>query len=223
MTPQLTERDEMQDYQREFIEFAIERGVLRFGEFTLKSGRVSPYFFNAGLFNSGQALARLGRYYAAAIQAAAIPYDVMLGPAYKGIPLAATTCVALANEYGRDVPYVFNRKEAKTHGEGGNLVGAPLEGRVLIIDDVITAGTAIREVMALIETAGATPAATLIALDRQEKGKGELSAIQEVERDFSMPVISIITLADLIEYLEQQGDRSAQVESIRAYRRAYGI
>ncbi|MEH6823829.1 MAG: orotate phosphoribosyltransferase [Motiliproteus sp.] len=213
----------MQDYQREFIEFAIERGVLRFGEFTLKSGRVSPYFFNAGLFNSGLALARLGGFYAAAIQAAAISYDVMLGPAYKGIPLAATTCVALANDYGRDVPYVFNRKEAKTHGEGGNLVGAPLEGRVLIIDDVITAGTAIREVMALIETAGATPAATLIALDRQEKGKGELSAIQEVERDFGMPVISIISLGDLLEYLEQQGDRSAEVESIRAYRQAYGI
>lgn len=213
----------MQDYQREFIEFAIERGVLRFGEFTLKSGRVSPYFFNAGLFNSGQALAKLGRYYAAAIETAAIPYDLILGPAYKGIPLAATTCVALANDYGRDVPYVFNRKEAKAHGEGGNLVGAPLEGRVLIIDDVITAGTAIREVMALIETAGAMPAATLIALDRQEKGKGELSAIQEVERDFGMPVISIITLTDLIEYLEEQPERSAEVESIRAYRKAYGI
>ncbi|MFT6914021.1 MAG: orotate phosphoribosyltransferase [Motiliproteus sp.] len=217
----------MQDYQREFIEFAIERGVLRFGEFTLKSGRVSPYFFNAGLFNSGQALAKLGRYYAAAIEAAAIPYDLMLGPAYKGIPLAAATCVALANDYGRDVPYVFNRKEAKTHGEGGSLVGAPLEGRVLIIDDVITAGTAIREVMALIETAGATPAATLIALDRQEKGKAELSAIQEVERDFGMPVISIITLTDLIEYLdekaEQQPECAVQVESIRAYRKAYGI
>ncbi len=213
----------MQDYQREFIEFAIERGVLKFGEFTLKSGRVSPYFFNAGLFNTGGALAKLGRYYAAAIDAAAVPFDVMLGPAYKGIPLAATTCVALANDYGRDLPYVFNRKEAKDHGEGGNLVGAPLEGRVLIIDDVITAGTAIREVMTLIETAGAEPAATVIALDRQEKGTGELSAIQEVERDFGMPVISIISLADLIEYLEQQGDRADQVESIKAYRLAYGI
>ncbi len=213
----------MQDYQREFIEFAIERGVLKFGEFTLKSGRVSPYFFNAGLFNTGGALAKLGRYYAAAIDAAAVPFDVMLGPAYKGIPLAATTSVALANDYGRDLPYVFNRKEAKDHGEGGNLVGAPLEGRVLIIDDVITAGTAIREVMTLIETAGAEPAATVIALDRQEKGTGELSAIQEVERDFGMPVISIISLADLIEYLEQQGDRADQVESIKAYRLAYGI
>ncbi len=213
----------MHDYQREFIEFAIDRGVLRFGEFTLKSGRVSPYFFNAGLFNSGGALARLGRYYAAAIEAAAVPFDVMLGPAYKGIPLAATTCVALANDYGRDLPYVFNRKEVKAHGEGGNLVGAPLEGRVLIIDDVITAGTAIREVMALIESAGATAAATVIALDRQERGKGELSAIQEVERDFGMPVISIITLADLIDYLEQQGDQGVQVAAIRNYRQAYGI
>ena len=213
----------MQDYQREFIEFAIERGVLRFGEFTLKSGRKSPYFFNAGLFDSGEALARLGRYYAAAIEASAISFDVMLGPAYKGIPLAATTSVALANEYGRDVPYVFNRKEAKDHGEGGNLVGAPLEGRVLIIDDVITAGTAIREVMSLIEGAGATPAATLIALDRQEKGKGELSAIQEVERDFGMPVVSIISLADLIEYLQARGDREQEVASIRAYREQYGI
>lgn len=213
----------MQDYQREFIEFAIERGVLKFGEFTLKSGRVSPYFFNAGLFNTGEALAKLGRYYAAAIDAAAVPFDVMLGPAYKGIPLAATTCVALANDYNRDLPYVFNRKEAKTHGEGGNLVGAPLEGRVLIIDDVITAGTAIREVMTLIEAAGATPAATVIALDRQEKGKGELSAIQEVERDFGMPVISIISLADLVAYLDQRGDRAEQVAAINAYRQSYGI
>lgn len=213
----------MQDYQREFIEFAIERGVLKFGQFTLKSGRISPYFFNAGLFNTGQALAKLGRYYAAAIDAAAIPFDVMLGPAYKGIPLATTTCVALANDYQRDLPYVFNRKEAKDHGEGGNLVGAPLEGRVLIIDDVITAGTAIREVMTLIENAGATPAATVIALDRQEKGKGELSAIQEVERDFGMPVISIVSLADLVEYLEQQGDCSDQVAAINAYRQAYGV
>ncbi|WP_421868512.1 orotate phosphoribosyltransferase [Motiliproteus sp.] len=213
----------MQDYQREFIEFAIERGVLKFGEFTLKSGRVSPYFFNAGLFDSGEALARLGRYYAAAIETAKIDYDVMLGPAYKGIPLAATTCVALATEHGKDVPYVFNRKEAKDHGEGGNLVGAPLQGRVLIIDDVITAGTAIREVMALIDQAGAKPAATVIALDRQEKGKAELSAIQEVEQDFAMPVVSIITFADLIEYLQQRGDRATEVEAVLAYRERYGI
>ncbi len=213
----------MQDYQREFIEFAIERGVLRFGEFTLKSGRVSPYFFNAGLFNSGEALARLGGYYAAAIENAGLAYDVMLGPAYKGIPLAAATCVALYNEHNKDVPYVFNRKEAKTHGEGGNLVGAALEGRVLIIDDVITAGTAIREVMTLIAEAGATPAATVIALNRQERGKAELSAIQEVERDYAMPVVSIISLDDLVAYLREQGDKSEQVVAIEAYRSAYGI
>lgn len=213
----------MLDYQREFIEFALEKKVLRFGEFTLKSGRKSPYFFNAGLFNSGQSLAKLGRFYAAALNNAGIDYDVMLGPAYKGIPLAAATSVALANEYDQDVPYLFNRKEAKDHGEGGNLVGAALEGRVLIIDDVITAGTAIREVMAIIEQAGASPAATLIALDRQEKGKGELSAIQEVERDYNMPVISIITLNDLAEYLEEQGNMTTELDAIRAYRDQYGI
>lgn len=213
----------MQDYQREFIEFAIEKEVLRFGEFTLKSGRTSPYFFNAGLFNTGAALARLGKCYAAAIQESGIEYDVMLGPAYKGIPLAAATCVALATEFGQDVPYVFNRKEAKTHGEGGNLVGAPLEGRVLIIDDVITAGTAIREVMDIIDQAGATPAGTVIALNRQEKGKGELSAIQEVERDYNMPVASIVSLNDLLTYLGEKGGMDAQIEAISAYRTQYGI
>ncbi len=213
----------MQDYQREFIEFAIEKEVLRFGEFTLKSGRTSPYFFNAGLFNTGEALARLGKCYAAAIQQSGIEYDVMLGPAYKGIPLAAATCVALATEFGQDVPYVFNRKEAKTHGEGGNLVGAPLEGRVLIIDDVITAGTAIREVMDIIEQAGATPAGTVIALNRQEKGKGELSAIQEVERDYAMPVASIVSLNDLLTYLSEKGSMDAQIEAISAYRAKFGI
>jgi len=213
----------MQDYQREFIEFAIDKEVLRFGEFTLKSGRTSPYFFNAGLFNSGDALARLGKCYAAAIQQSGIEYDVMLGPAYKGIPLAAATCVALATEFGQDVPYVFNRKEAKTHGEGGNLVGAPLEGRVLIIDDVITAGTAIREVMEIIEQAGATPAGTVIALNRQEKGKGELSAIQEVERDYSMPVASIVSLNDVLTFLTEKGGMDQQIEAISAYRTQYGI
>lgn len=213
----------MQDYQREFIAFAIDKEVLRFGEFTLKSGRTSPYFFNAGLFNSGEALARLGRCYAAAIQQSGIEYDVLLGPAYKGIPLAATTCVALATDFGQDVPYVFNRKEAKSHGEGGNLVGAPLEGRVLIIDDVITAGTAIREVMTIIEQAGATPAGTVIALNRQEKGKGELSAIQEVERDYNMPVASIVSLENVLTYLEELGNKSQEVDAIRAYRKAYGI
>ncbi len=213
----------MLDYQRDFIEFAIEQNVLRFGEFTLKSGRTSPYFFNAGLFNTGRALARLGEFYAAAIANADIEFDVLLGPAYKGIPLAATTAVAMANQYDKDVPYVFNRKEAKTHGEGGNLVGAPLEGRVMIIDDVITAGTAIREVMAIIEQAQATPASVVIALNRQEKGTGELSAIQEVERDYNMPVTSIVSLNDLIAYMEEKGGMANELAAIRAYREQYGV
>ncbi|MDH2433540.1 orotate phosphoribosyltransferase [Pokkaliibacter sp. MBI-7] len=213
----------MHAYQREFIEFAIQQQVLRFGEFTLKSGRTSPYFFNAGLFNSGLALARLGKCYAEAILQSGIEFDVILGPAYKGIPLAAATAVALAEHHGRDVPYVFNRKEAKDHGEGGNLVGAPLQGRVLIIDDVITAGTAIREVMALIEQHGATPAGVVIALNRQEKGKGELSAIQEVERDYSMPVASIISLEQIVEFLAEQGDKEAELAAIRQYRQSYGV
>ena len=213
----------MQDYQREFIEFALAQGALRFGEFTLKSGRVSPYFFNAGLFNSGAALAKLGRCYAAAIQAAAVDYDVLLGPAYKGIPLAATTAVALADQHQQDVPYAFNRKEAKDHGEGGTIVGAALDGRILIIDDVITAGTAVREVMALIDQQGARSAGVVIALDRQEKGQGELSAIQEVERDFGIPVISIITLADLIVYLQGQGGMDEALALITRYRDDYGV
>ncbi len=213
----------MQDYQREFIEFAIEQNVLRFGEFTLKSGRTSPYFFNAGLFNTGSALAKLGRFYAQAIKNSGVNYDVLLGPAYKGIPLAATTAVALADHHDDDVPYVFNRKEAKTHGEGGNLVGAPLEGGVMIIDDVITAGTAIREVMEIIEQAGAKPAGVVIALNRQEKGKGELSAIQEVERDYGMPVVSIVSLGDLIDYLTEKGDMGAELAAIRQYRDEFGI
>lgn len=215
----------MQDYQREFIEFAIEQNVLRFGEFTLKSGRISPYFFNAGLFKSGQALARLGRFYAQAISASKVEYDVVFGPAYKGIPLAAVTAVALADHHDRDVPYVFNRKEAKDHGEGGVLVGADLEGKVLIIDDVITAGTAIREVMQIIDANGAQPGGVVIALDRQERGKGELSAIQEVERDFKMPVVSIITLEQVLQYLDEKGDDNAKqhAEAIRNYREQYGI
>lgn len=213
----------MQDYQREFIEFAIEQNVLRFGEFTLKSGRTSPYFFNAGLFNTGTALAKLGRFYAQTIKDSGIEYDVLLGPAYKGIPLAATTAVALSDQHGDDVPYVFNRKEAKTHGEGGNLVGAPLEGGVMIIDDVITAGTAIREVMEIIEQAGAKPAGVVIALNRQEKGKAELSAIQEVERDYGMPVASIVSLNDLIEYLSEKGGMDEELAAIRKYREDYGI
>lgn len=213
----------MQDYQRDFIEFAIEQKVLRFGQFTLKSGRTSPYFFNAGLFNSGKALAKLGRYYAQAIKDSGVNFDVLLGPAYKGIPLAATTAVALSDQHDEDVPYVFNRKEAKTHGEGGSLVGAPLEGGVMIIDDVITAGTAIREVMDIIDQAGAKPAGVVIALNRQEKGKGELSAIQEVERDYKMPVISIVSLSDLIEYLSEKGDMAEELEAIRKYQEDYGI
>ncbi|ANG64889.1 orotate phosphoribosyltransferase [Marinobacterium aestuarii] len=213
----------MQDYQRAFIEFAIERGVLRFGEFTLKSGRTSPYFFNAGLFNSGDALARLGKYYAAAIENAGIPFDVLFGPAYKGIPLATTAAVSLATDFQRDVPYVFNRKEAKAHGEGGNLVGAELKGRILIIDDVITAGTAIREVMQIISKAGATPAGVVIALNRMERGQGELSAIQEVERDYGMPVASIVTLNDVIAYLQEKGGMEPQIDAILNYRKEYGI
>ncbi|MDK2776671.1 MAG: orotate phosphoribosyltransferase [Pseudomonadota bacterium] len=214
----------MQAYQKEFIEFAIAQGVLKFGEFTLKSGRVSPYFFNAGLFNSGRALARLGRFYAAALEDSAIEYDVVFGPAYKGIPLAASLSVALADHYDKDMPYVFNRKEAKTHGEGGNLVGAPLQGRVLIVDDVITAGTAIREVMTMINNAdGALPAAALIALDRQEKGQGELSAIQEVERDFGMKVISIVGLNQVLDYVSGQDALKQYADAIGAYRDQYGV
>jgi len=217
-------RFRMQTYQKEFIEFAIAQGVLKFGEFTLKSGRVSPYFFNAGLFNSGAALAKLGRFYAAALEASGVDYDVVFGPAYKGIPLAATLSVALAAHYNKDMPYVFNRKEAKTHGEGGNLVGAPLTGRVLIVDDVITAGTAIREVMAMINAAeGATPAAALIALDRQEKGQGELSAIQEVERDFGMKVISIVGLNQVLDYVSEKTELAQYAAAISAYRDRYGV
>ena len=213
----------MQTYQRDFIRFASERGVLRFGEFTLKSGRVSPYFFNAGLFNSGLALARLGRFYAQAVVDSDIPFDVLFGPAYKGIPLAAATAMALAEQHGRDLPWCFNRKEAKDHGEGGTLVGAPLQGRVLIVDDVITAGTAIREVMQIIRAQAASPAGVLIALNRQERGSGELSAIQEVERDFGMPVVSIVTLDQLIVYLAGDASLKHYLPAVEAYRAQYGV
>ncbi|MDH0334594.1 orotate phosphoribosyltransferase [Metapseudomonas otitidis] len=213
----------MQAYQRDFIRFAIERGVLRFGEFTLKSGRTSPYFFNAGLFNSGLALARLGRYYASAIVDSGLSFDVLFGPAYKGIPLAASTAVALAEHHGRDLPWCFNRKEAKDHGEGGTLVGAPLAGRVLIIDDVITAGTAIREVMQIIQGQQAQAAGVLIALNRQERGKGELSAIQEVERDFGMPVVSIVSLEQVLEYLAGDAELKSYLPAVERYRADYGI
>lgn len=214
----------MQDYQRDFIRFAVEQGVLRFGEFTLKSGRTSPYFFNAGLFNTGIALAKLGRFYAAALEDANLDYDVLFGPAYKGIPVAASTAIALADNYDKDKPYVFNRKEAKTHGEGGNLVGAPLEGNILIIDDVITAGTAIREVMQLIGThEKAKSCGVLIALDRQEKGNGELSAIQEVERDFGIPVVSIVNLNQVLQFVSEEADFAQHLDAVTAYREQYGV
>ncbi|MGA1690101.1 MAG: orotate phosphoribosyltransferase [Sedimenticolaceae bacterium] len=212
----------MQDYQTEFLNFALEKGVLRFGEFTLKSGRISPYFFNAGLFNSGSALARLGRFYAQAIVDSGIKFDVLYGPAYKGIPLAAITAAALYDHHQIDIPYAFNRKEAKSHGEGGSIVGHALEGQILIIDDVITAGTAIRESMDIIEAEGAKPAGVVIALDRQEKGKGDKSAIQEVEQDYGIPVASIAKLENVIGFLEQQGDAD-HLANIRAYRDQYGI
>ncbi|WP_042153311.1 MULTISPECIES: orotate phosphoribosyltransferase [unclassified Pseudoalteromonas] len=213
----------MKDYQKEFIEFALEKQVLKFGEFTLKSGRTSPYFFNAGLFNTGRDLARLGRFYAAALADAKIPYDVLFGPAYKGIPIATTTAVALADHYDIDMPYCFNRKEKKTHGEGGSLVGSELKGRIMLVDDVITAGTAIRESMEIILANGASLSGVLIALDRQEKGKAELSAIQEVERDFGTKVISIVKLADLITYLEDKGDMAEHLDTVKAYRDKYGV
>ncbi|MEW7980384.1 MAG: orotate phosphoribosyltransferase [Candidatus Sedimenticola endophacoides] len=213
----------MQDYQRDFLDFALDRGVLRFGSFTLKSGRVSPYFFNAGLFNTGAALARLGRFYARAIVESGIGFDVLYGPAYKGIPLAAVTAAALFDHHGIDLPYAFNRKEAKDHGEGGNIVGHPLEGRVLIIDDVITAGTAIRESMEVIEAQGATPAGVVIAFDRQERGKGERSAIQEVETDYGMPVTAIVRLRELVDFLETDTGSAGALQEIRAYRDRYGV
>ena len=213
----------MQTYQREFIRFAIERGVLRFGEFTLKSGRTSPYFFNAGLFNTGSALAQLGRFYAAAVADSGIDFDVIFGPAYKGIPLAAATAISLAEHHQRDLPWCFNRKEAKDHGEGGTLVGAPLTGRVLIVDDVITAGTAIREVMQIIQAQGAQAAGVLIALNRQERGKGQLSAIQEVEHDYGMPVASIVSLTQVLDYLAQDELLKKHLPDVAAYRDQYGI
>jgi orotate phosphoribosyltransferase len=217
----------MKDYQREFIEFALTKQVLRFGEFTLKSGRTSPYFFNAGLFNTGGDLARLGRFYAQALADSNIEFDLLFGPAYKGIPIATTTAVALADHHDMDIPYCFNRKEAKTHGEGGSLVGSPLQGKIMLVDDVITAGTAIRESMEIIKAHGAELSGVLIALDRQEKGQGELSAIQEVERDFGTQVIAIVTLADVVTYLEEkissQPALAKSLESINKYRESYGI
>ena len=213
----------MEKYQHDFIQLAIRHQALCFGEFTLKSGRTSPYFFNAGKFQTGNALAELGRYYAAAITASGIPFDVVFGPAYKGIPLAATTAIALSDHYQRDLPYCYNRKEAKDHGEGGTLVGAPLQGKILIVDDVITAGTAVREVMGLIKAADAEPAAVLIGLNRQERGQGPLSAIQEVEQNFGIPVVSIINLNHIIDYLETQSSQGDMVDQIKHYRATYGV
>ncbi len=212
----------MKDYQRDFLSFAITTGVLKFGEFTLKSGRVSPYFFNSGLFNSGASLARLGRYYAEAIQASGIAFDILFGPAYKGIPLAAAASIALADHHQRDVLYAFNRKEAKDHGEGGMTVGAALEGQVLIIDDVISAGTSVRESVDIISAAGAGLAGVIISLDRQERGTGEVSAIQQVETDLGVPVASIVTLADLLDYLAEQQGYAREQAAIQAYRDQYG-
>ena len=213
----------MKAWQREFIEFAISKQVLKFGEFTLKSGRKSPYFFNAGLFNTGRDLAQLGRFYAQALVDSGIDFDLLFGPAYKGIPIATTTAVALADHHQRDLPYCFNRKEVKDHGEGGLLVGSPLEGRVMLVDDVITAGTAIRESMEIITAHHATLAGVLISLDRQERGREAISAIQEVERDYQCRVISIITLKDLISYLEEQPSMAEALDAVKAYREQYGI
>ena len=214
----------MHPYQTEFIELARGCDVLKFGEFTLKSGRTSPYFFNAGAFSSGRALAALGRCYAQRIVDSGVAFDVLLGPAYKGIPLAAATAIALSDHHGLDTPFAYNRKEAKAHGEGGTLVGAPLTGRVLVIDDVITAGTAVREVINMIADAGAELAGVVIGLDRQERGAGERSAIQEVEQAYSVPVLSIIDMAHIIDYLENTGDDTQDVlVSMRNYRNCYGV
>ena len=210
------------NFRQEFIEFALARNVLRFGEFKTKAGRLSPYVFNAGLFNDGDALDRLGQFYARTIVASALPVDTLFGPAYKGIPLVATIAVALARD-GRNLPFSFNRKEAKDHGEGGIIVGAPLAGRVLIVDDVISAGTSVRESVEIIRAAGATPCGVVIALDRMERGTGELSAVQEVERYYSMPVVSIARLDDLIDYLQADGKLSANLTAVNEYRKQYGV
>ncbi|MBA3979718.1 MAG: orotate phosphoribosyltransferase [Alcanivorax sp.] len=211
----------MQAYQQQFIEFAQARGALKFGEFTLKSGRVSPYFFNAGTFHTGEALARLGRFYADAIVASGVEYDMLFGPAYKGIPLVAAVAVALAEHHGIDKPWAFNRKEAKDHGEGGLIVGAPLSGRALVIDDVITAGTAIREVAALFVGSDARMAGVVVALDRQERGQGDKSAIQEVEHSLGVPVHSIVGMSDIIAWLAARED--ASLAAMQAYRQQYGV
>ena len=213
----------MRAYKKEFIDLSLELGVLRFGEFTLKSGRVSPYFFNAGLFNTGYAAAKLGRFYAAAVAESNIDFDMIFGPAYKGIPLVALTAAALAEHYGIDVPYAFNRKEAKAHGEGGSIVGAPLKGKILIIDDVITAGTAVREAYQLIAATGADIAGLVISLDRQERGQGSMSAVQELRGSLGIPVVSIVQLGDLVEILEESSELEEFLDPVLGYRRKYGV
>lgn len=213
----------MQEYQHDFLDFALDVGVLRFGEFTLKSGRISPYFFNAGLFNTGASLAKLGRYYAQTIVESGIEFDVLYGPAYKGIPLAAVTAAALYDNHQKDVAYAFNRKETKDHGEGGIIVGHALEGKVLVIDDVISAGTSVRESVDIINAQGAECAGIIIALDRQEKGQSDTSAIQEVKRDFNIPVAAIADLASLIKFLDQRGDLQEHLPAIEKYRENYGV
>ncbi len=213
----------MLDYQKDFIAYALECGVLKFGEFQLKSGRISPYFFNTGLFNTGSKVDKLGHFYAQALIASKIKADILYGPAYKGIPLATTTAIAYSRLKGDDMPFAFNRKEAKDHGEGGLLVGSPLKGHVVIIDDVITAGTSVRESVKIIQHAKAVPAGVLIALDRQETGLNKLSAVQEVSQQFEMPVTAIISLSDIIEYLEVYNDNNTQLATIQAYQQQYGI
>ena len=212
----------MLDYQKEFISYALECGVLKFGEFQLKSGRTSPYFFNTGLFNTGAQLGKLGHFYAQALIQSKLNVDILYGPAYKGIPLVSATSIAYAQITGNDIPFAFNRKEAKDHGEGGNLVGTPLQGNVIILDDVITAGTSVRESVEIINAANATPAGVLIALDRQEKGLNDCSAIQEVEANFNMPVIAIITLENIIDYLKAEAN-AEQLNAIKEYQSRYGI
>jgi orotate phosphoribosyltransferase len=212
----------MLHYKKDFIAYALDCGVLKFGEFLLKSGRTSPYFFNTGLFNTGAQLGKLGHFYAQALLQSDVKPDIMYGPAYKGIPLVSATSIAYAQITGHDIPFAFNRKEAKDHGEGGSLVGAPLQGKVIILDDVITAGTSVRESVDIINHAGATPAGVLIALDRQEKGLNDCSAIQEVEAQFKMPVIAIITLENIIDYLKAESNNE-QLNAIKDYQQRYGI
>ena len=213
----------MLDYQKQFIQYSLDCGVLKFGEFHLKSGRTSPYFFNTGLFNTGGKLARLGQFYAQALIHSQLKVDILYGPAYKGIPLVSAASIAYAQMQGSDIPFAFNRKEAKDHGEGGHLVGAPLKGNVLILDDVITAGTSVRESVVIINDAGATPGGVLIALDRQEKGEHDISAIQEVSQRFDMPVVSIIALQHIIEFIAEDASYSKNISAIRDYQKQYGI